>query len=542
MEFVFGTLATDELKLVHHRVVRRGIQHGFNISPRDPRPGQTVILHVTTGPELDVDTVACYYTNDGSIPEGSRGVASNGIALEFVEQEIVWDTIRWGYVRQWQVTLPAQDEGTLVRYRISAWNSTNEAIEEIRADYPEFKATTERAAGAFFRGLDVPDDLPPSMSQDDVFSYVVDTYHAPGWAKQAIIYQIFVDRFYPGDGKTWNETEKLSDFYGGTLWGVIDKLDYIEELGVNCIWLTPIFVSPTHHGYDTVDYMNVDERYGGNGALKALVDAAHARGIRVLLDLVCNHISNENPYFLDALNDENSPYRDWFIFDDSEEWGYKTFFSVETMPFLNLRNEAAKNWMIDIARYWIREFDVDGYRLDHANGPGQAFWTEFRAACREEKVDSLVFGEVVEAPNILRSYEGRLDGLLDFMMEDALRKTFAFGTMTEREFEMFVNAQSRYFNSDFIMPTFLDNHDMDRFLFAAKGDKKALIRAATVQMTLSQPPIIYYGTEVGLTQTEGAHGGLGLEASRLPMLWGEAQDKELLATYKQLIADRKVRP
>lgn len=535
MDFVFGTLATDELKLIHHRVARRGVQHNHDIEPRDPLPGEPVTLRVRVGQDFHADAVACYYTTDGSIPEGQRGIASNGYVIIFTQVGFVWDTIAWGYVAHWQGVIPKQPEGTIVRYKVGAWSSTR----EIFSDHPELKETTERAAGAFFRGEALPGELPATTPRPNTFTYHVDRHTVPEWAKSAIIYQVFVDRFYPGDGKKWLEPENLMGFYGGTLWGVRDKLDYIADLGVNCIWLSPTFPSPTHHGYDITDYYHVEPRMGGDEALYALVEAAHARDIKVVLDLVCNHISNEHPYFVDALNNPDSQYRNWFLFDDSEI-GYKTFFNVASMPFIDLSNPDARKWMLNVAQYWLREFDIDGYRLDHANGPGADFWGDFRAACREVNPECFCFGEVVEAPDIQREYIGRLDGLLDFHVEDALRKTFAFDVWTENEYERFVERHYKYFPSDFVMPTFLDNHDMDRFLYAVKGDKNALKRAASAQMRLPGPPIIYYGTEVGLSQTKGKSDGWGLEVSRLPMLWEDDQDKELLEYYKALIASRKV--
>lgn len=542
MDFIFGTLATDELKLVHHRVARRGVQHNHEISPRDPLPDEPVTLTVRTGPDLWVDRVACYYTVDGSIPEGAKGIVRNGQVVLLERIDLSWDTLVWGYISTWRGVLPALPDGATMRYKIGAWSEAHNT-DEIFGDWPEFKATTERAAAAFFRGLPLPDDEPPTQSGADIFSYHVDRFTAPEWGRKAIIYQIFVDRFYPGDGRDWLPAKDLSDFYGGTLWGVRDKMDYIADLGVNCIWLTPTFPTPTHHGYDISDYLHVEPRLGGDEALHAVVEAAHARGIRVLLDLVCNHVSNQHPYFVDALNNKNSPYRCWFTFDESGtgeygEIGYKTFFGVESMPFINLKDEGARRWMLDIARYWLREYDIDGYRLDHANGPGPDFWADFYTVCKAEKPDSFCFGEIVEAPDVLRQYIGRLDGLLDFHMENALRNTYAYGIWTEDQFERFVVHHAEYFPSGFVLPTFLDNHDMDRFLYAAKGDKAALKRAAAAQMRLPNPPVIYYGTEVGLNQTKGKNDGWGLEVSRLPMLWGDAQDRDLLAFYKRIIAER----
>jgi cyclomaltodextrinase / maltogenic alpha-amylase / neopullulanase len=535
MDFVFGTLATDDLKLIHHRVLRRGVQHNHDMLPRDPRPGESVTLTVRVGQDVFHDRITIYYTTDGSIPEGSRGAATNGFVLEMERSDLVWDTLAWAYLTVWRATLPAQPEGTVVRYKIGAWSEKGETF----ADYPEFKATTERAAAAFFRGEPVPADLPPTMATVNTFTYYVDSLQPPQWVKTAVIYHVFVDRFYPGDGREWQQPADLMGFYGGTLWGVRDKLDYIADLGITCIWLSPTFPSPTHHGYDITDYEHVEPRMGGDEALHALVEAAHQRGIKVLLDLVCNHISSQHPYFVDAFRSATSVYREWFSFDDADLIGYKTFFGVDTMPYINLNHPAAREWMLAIARYWLREFDIDGYRLDHANGPGPDFWADFRAACRQEKPGCFCFGEVVESPDVLRAYIGRLDGLLDFHLEDALRRTFAYDLMTEAELEQFVERHYRYFPADFVMPTFLDNHDMDRFLFAARGDKNALKRAAAFQMKLQQPPIIYYGTEVGLSQTRGKNDGWGLEVSRLPMLWGNQQDKDLLAFYQQTIRGRK---
>jgi cyclomaltodextrinase / maltogenic alpha-amylase / neopullulanase len=259
------------------------------------------------------------------------------------------------------------------------------------------------------------------------------------------------------------------------------------------------------------------------------------------LDLAVSHLSNQHPYFVEALENLRSACRDYFIFDDKDPIGYRTFFGVPSMPSINLQNGVARAWICDVARYWLREFDVDGYRLDHANGPGPDFWAEFQAACKSVKPDCLNFGEVVETPDVMRAYIGRLDGLLDFQIEDALRKTYAFGTMTEREFERLVERHYAYFPSEFIMPTFLDNHDMDRFLYVAKGDKAALRNAAAAQMRLPNPPIIYYGTEVGLSQKQGKNDtGWGLEVSRLPMLWGDEQDHSLLSFYRGLITARRL--
>ena len=519
-DFVFGTLATDNLKLLHHRARRRGIQHAYQIEPRDPKPGEPITLSVTIGPDLKPARVVCRLDGD---------------LLDFEKRETVWDTLVWGYVETWTLTLAGQPDGTVLRYRISAIEADGR---ETFADFPEVQTSIEIATSAFFKGEPLPDIQPGDRAKGNAFTLSVDTLTPPAWAKDAVIYQVFVDRFFPGKGDDWKAPDDLLGFFGGTLWGVIEKLDYIEDLGINCIWLSPIFDSPSHHGYDATDLYNVAERYGGNEALRALVDAAHARGIRILLDFVCSHISDAHPIFADAHANEDSAYRDWFSFDDSEV-GYRAFFGSARMPQLDYTNPAARKWMIDAARYWIREFDVDGYRLDYAIGPTPDFWTDFWLGCKAEKADSFCFGETIDAPDVQQHYVGRLDGCLDFFSADALRRTYGFKTWDEAHLERFLERHVGYFPGNFIMPTFLDNHDMDRFLFINGGDKEKLKKAAQIQMRLPGPPLIYYGTEIGLTHEKSSQEDGGIHVSRVPMAWDDAQDRDLLDFYKQIIAERK---
>lgn len=505
-DFIFGTLATDELRLAHTQARWAGVTHAHRRMPLDPRPGEALHLTLSVGPQIDVQTAWVYWTTDGSEPGGSHGHAARGYAAPLHPAQSEWQTLMWGYLRFYTGVIPAQTAGTVVRYRMSG----------VSAD-----GTEHWADGGTCFGVYVDDDPPPE------------------WARDAVVYHIFVDRFYPGAGRAWDTPPDPSGFYGGTLRGILEKLDYLSALGVNALYLSPIFASPSHHGYDVTDLFAIEPRLGTREDFRALLDAAHAAGMRVILDFVPNHISHQHPIFVSAQSDPNSPYRDWFTFT---QWPdeYETFFGVKELPQVNLLHPQARAFMLDAARYWL-EFGVDGYRLDYAIGPTPDFWADFRRVTRATKPDCWTFGEIVDPPDAQLAFFGGLDGSLDFILLEALRQTFAFGRWDAVRFASFLERHEAYFPPDFSRPAFLDNHDMNRFLWACEGNVDRLKLAALCQFTLSGPPLIYYGTEVGLFQVRDVRqGNLGFpHEARLPMLWDEAQDAELLAFYRALIGLRR---
>lgn len=533
LDSVFGIYINDRLKLINHRVRVAGLQHRHNITPLDPNPDEDVTIHAITPGKAAFEQVALYYTTDGSEPSGSRGSASNGNAVAFIRANLEWDALAWDYVVHWEAIIPGQPDQTMVQYRITAWRNDGD---EVKADTPNVDDKVQYECMLDYNSL--PEDKPyvdtGHFYNEDLFNYHVDTYQTPDWAEDAIIYQIFVDRFYPGDGREWVQTTNLGELCGGTLWGVRDKLDYLKDLGVTCLWISPPWASPSFHGYDVMDYDYVDAKIGGNAALTAVVEGAHQRDMRVLLDLVPNHLSNEHPFFVEALNDPTSPYRDWFFFDDRVINGYKGFFQVETMPRINLNHPGARDWMVANAVKWVREYDIDGYRIDVIDGAGPNFWNYLRKALRDAKADVLTFGELIDVPQRMRIYAGRVDGILDFPLNEAIRHTYAQDGMTENQFETFVALNDAFYPQNFLRPTFLDNHDMNRFLFLAGNDTEKVKRAATRQMQLRKPAIIYNGTEVGVPQSISLDDG-GFHVVREVMRWGDEQDKDLLAFYRNLL-------
>jgi len=504
-DFIFGTLATDESRIKHLRDILGGITHNHKRLPRDPVPGMPIQIDLTIGPSFPQNKAWIYWTNNGSDPEGANGIATNGYVTPLEPDSSEWDTFLWGYVRKFRGEIPPQGAGATVRYRIAAGGNG----EEVFADNGTY------------------------------YAFYVDNDPPPSWTKEAIIYQIFADRFFNTIGDFPKTENKPSLKCNGTLRGTIEKLGYISELGVNTIWFTPVFPSPTYHGYDATSFFEINPRLGTKDDFKELIDKSHALGIRVLMDFVPNHWSNHHPTFIEATQNQNSQYFKWYTF---EHWPdkYKCFFTSKGLPQINLRYAPAREHVLEAVKYWL-EFGVDGYRVDYCIGPTPDFYADFRRVTRTSKPDSWTFGEAVDPPDSQLSFEGGMDGALDFMLLEGLRATFAFGKWTARQFAEFLDRHEAYFPGTFSRPSFLDNHDMNRFIWVARNDVQKLKLAAMCQFTLVGAPVIYYGTEVGLSQPRDVmqHGRAIHEETRMPMLWGDDQNKDLFEYYRYLIQIRK---
>lgn len=504
---IFGNLFNPETRLAMHQAGLSGVQHLNRRIPLVVKPGQVVELTVTTSDSQPFDRLTCWFQPTG-------GVESK---FDLTPVRVTWDNALGAYIRIWRGTLPPQSNGTMLNYRLAAHVAGSETW--VFAD--------NQAATA---------------AEATRFAYWVTDDSVPAWAREAIVYHIFVDRFHPGDGIPWNKTDTLAGFYGGTLRGVIQKLDYIREMGFTAIWLSPIFPSLTHHGYDARDYFSIEPRFGTLDDFKELLAEAHRRGIRVLLDFVANHCSDQHPAFLSAKTDLASPYHDWFTWLDWPN-DYSTYFGVREMPELNLKPGPARTYLLQSARFWLG-MGVDGFRLDYAYGPSHDFWADFRRACRETNPNCWTFGEIIHTPETQLSYAGMMDGTLDFLLCRALRETFGHGNWPLARFEAFLAEHETYFPADFSRPAFLDNHDMNRILFISHGNPAQVKLAALALFTLSGPPIIYNGTESGVTQERQIHqNDFGIfEEARLPMKWGAEQDAGLCETFRRLIQLRREYP
>jgi len=437
--------------------------------------------------------------------------------LEFEKTDLRWDTLTWGWLQTWKVQLQAK-EGTILRYYVRATLLDGSCL------YADNQASSEEEATQFAQWLN-PHNI------------------APAWSKTARIYQVFVDRFNPGSDRNWLQTDNLLKPFGGTLRGVIEKLGHIHDLGFNTVWLTPIFSSPTHHGYDICDYTQIEPRIGSEEDLAELLNLAHQKGMRVLLDFVANHCSDQHPAFQNALADQRFADEGWFNWT---KWPkrYLSYYNVSTMPEFNLRlGSPARAYLLEAAQKWLR-LGMDGYRLDYALGPGRDFWVDFQRACLDINPDCWTFGEVVASAEEQVQFNGSMHGTLDFLTCQALRETFATRNWDAARLAAYLQSSQNAFPPDFSRPAFIDNHDMNRFVFTAEGNLAAVHAALTLLYLLPQPPIVYYGTEFDLSQHCSIHdrGASGFDEARLAIPWETASMPKTARLLRQLSDYREANP
>jgi len=350
----------------------------------------------------------------------------------------------------------------------------------------------------------------------------------PAWTGGAVCYEIFVRSFFDSDGDGI-----------GDLNGLIRKLGYIDSLGASCIWLMPVAQSPSYHGYDVSDYYRVAPAYGTNADFKRLVAEAHRRRIKVLVDIVLNHTSNENPWFQAALKDTTSPYRSWYRFSPTalgkgpwgaeawhhspvrDEYYYGVFWSG--MPDLNYETPAVQQEAMKIATFWLREMGADGFRLDAvpylleegsclAGCPGtHAFLRAYAAHIRGLKPDAYTVGEVWGSiDQTLPYYPDQLTSYFGFELADSLLSVVRTGKAAGL-LPGFLRLQGTV--PPYRWSPFLSNHDQTRTMTTLGGDVACAKLAATLLLTLPGLPFVYYGEEIGMT------GDKPDERLRTPMQW-----------------------
>lgn len=374
----------------------------------------------------------------------------------------------------------------------------------------------------------------------------IDIHKVPEWAKDSIFYQIFPERFNNGDKSidpekvdVWGGIPRRDNYFGGDLKGITEKLDYLKELGINAVYMTPIFTANTNHKYDTTDYMEIDPNFGDKETLKELVKEAHKRDIKIVLDAVFNHSGYLFKPFQDVLEKgKDSKYYDWFHI---RKWpleknppSYETFSFEYHMPKLNTENPEVKDYILNVAKYWIEEADIDGWRLDVANEIDHEFWREFRKVVKNTKEDAFIIGEIWH-DSLPWLMGDQFDSTMNYPVTRACMQYFAYNNANHTEFkELISNTIMRYTKQvNEVIFNLLDSHDTSRFLTQCNGDTRKLKLAAGFMLTFLGTPCIYYGTEIGM------EGGEDPDCRRT-MEWNENKwNKELFNFYKSIIGLRK---
>lgn len=375
----------------------------------------------------------------------------------------------------------------------------------------------------------------------------------PKWVNDTIWYQIFPERFCNGDPsndpvgvKKWQSKEvKNEEFYGGDLKGILKKLPYLQKLGISGIYLTPIFASPSTHKYNTSDYFKLDEHFGDNKTFRKLVTTAHELGIKIMLDGVFNHCgTNFFPWQDVLIKGKESEYADWFFIHkwpinqnqkDTKDGAYDSFAFAANMPKLNTNHPKVREYFVNVCRYWVEKFQVDGLRLDVANELSHRFCKELRIEMKRISPDFYLLGEIWhDANGWLRGDE--FDSVMNYPLAGGISDFFVNESATKKDFEYTINRCYTMYQqqTNDVLFNLLDSHDTKRLRNKVRSMDEFYQQLA-ILFTMPGSPCIFYGTEVAM---EGAHD----PDCRRCMPWEEIKKgtyDEILETVKEIIALRR---
>lgn len=392
------------------------------------------------------------------------------------------------------------------------------------------------------------------VTEDNFFGFsypyihLSDGYIPPSWLKKTIWYQIFPDRFYNGDPSNdqenvvkWNSIlPKSNTFFGGDLKGIIQKLDYLQELGIRGIYLNPIFKSPSTHKYDTDDYYQIDSHFGTKDDLINLVKEAHKRNIKVILDAVFNHTSPDFFAFKDVLiNQDKSKYKDWFFIKkfpislDDKEINYETFAFVRKMPKINVDNKEVANYLIDVAKYWIKEANIDGFRVDVANEQPHQFYRKLREEIKKVKGDAVLIAESWSNSSIWL-YGDQFDSVMNYLFTNLIVDFIVKKGLDSQTFvRKYIDVLNTYpLTTSKNLFNLLDSHDTQRIMTLCNNDLDLVKLSYTLLFTFIGTPCLYYGGEIGLEGKDDPD-------CRRCMIWDESKWNQPLNKFiKELIKIR----
>ncbi|MCI9464052.1 MAG: glycoside hydrolase family 13 protein [Lachnospiraceae bacterium] len=399
----------------------------------------------------------------------------------------------------------------------------------------------------YFSAYGVSQTPPDSGFFEYLYANGNDVVTAPDWAKGVVYYQIFPERFCDGgrkektvDFESWGSRPTRENYMGGNLEGIRTKIPYLKELGVECLYLNPVFAGDFNHKYATTDYFRIDPLFGTNEEFREFVRQCHEQNIRVVLDGVFNHTGVHFPYFQDILEkQEESAYKNWFLIEKypaavtDADAAYECVGAYPYMPKLNTADVEVREYIIKIMDHWLGEYQIDGWRLDVADEVDSTVWEMARLVLKEKYPACILIGETW-------GYGGRmlrgdqLDSVMNYLFRDAVWDYFGKKSISAETFDSRINKIVAGYKSEtcHLLYNLIDSHDTERFLYICGGSLEILKLAAAFQMFFIGSPAVYYGDEVGIT-------GQNDPDCRKCMIWDEQADQELLQWYKKLIFLRK---
>ena len=421
------------------------------------------------------------------------------------------------------------------------WESTVSFAEHTHYIKYYFEIIYENNEKSFLDEIGLKQEVPDKNFFEFLCSGSSDGEGIPNWAEGTVFYQIFPDSF-ESSGCTrkdniqpWNSIPN-GKFLGGNLKGIINRVDYLKDLGIGCIYLNPIFKAEFNHKYATIDYFEIDEDFGSKEDFKKLVDKLHKAGIRIILDGVFNHTSIHFPYFEDIVKNENqSKYLDWFYVDSFpvslNPLNYLCVGDYCYMPKLNTGNLDVQKFILSVMEYWIQEFEIDGWRLDVADEIEPLCWSFIRRTIKNKYPHVLLLGECWSDAYRIIGNGNQLDITMNYLFRNACYDFFAKNGRAE-EFANQINTMLMRYRKQINKSNFnlLDSHDTERFLTSCSYDENMLKLAWAFQMFFIGSPSVYYGDEVGMS-------GENDPLCRAGMKW-EYKDCELHNYIKGLIEIR----
>lgn len=444
------------------------------------------------------------------------------------------------------------------RLKNQLWWTTTLKPEFKRLKY-YFELITEEEKWYFFEDGFVSENqmhLTGRSRQCFVFPWMnpADIPTVPAWVNETVWYQIFPERFCNGNKENdpegtlpWREEGCVDnrEFFGGDIAGITQKLDYLNTLGVNGLYLTPINLAPSSHKYDTTDYMTIDPHFGTPEEFKNMVEEAHSRGMRVMLDGVFNHSGSKFAPWLEVVEKgRKSQYFDWFMINEYPfEYGkgaaskgqYYSFAFFDGMPKLNTNNPKVRDYLIDVCKKWVLDYHIDGIRLDVANEVSHVFCKELRIKMKELNPDIYILGELWhDAIGWLRGDE--FDAVMNYPLGESIKDFWIDKSLTKEDFEYTINRcyTSYMQQTNDVMFNLLDSHDTPRLRSTTKNLEQFYQQLA-VLYTMPGSPCIYYGTEIAM---EGEFD----PDCRRPMPWSRIENgefKETMEVVQSLIKLRR---